>query len=318
MRTIAFSIISILGALLLSVQPIFAQSQSIELSISAIPTNPKPLEQVQLTVSSFSTDLNRSSITWTLNGRLIESGTGKTRVTVTAPATGGTAQIGVTSSNGGTQSGSGTFTLQPGNIDMLWESVDGYVPPFYKGKALPIVNSTIRVSAIPTANSPKQQSYTWTRNDIAQQSSSGYNRSSYTYTNNELQRADTVRVTSGSGFFSGTNSVTITPRTPSLVAYQKHEGFIDYANGATSTLSLTGPGSVLKFEPYYFSTPQTIDQNLNIQMTIDDEDLGTLIPPNELRLSRPENGGVSSLQISIIPTVYSLQNLARTFRLIFN
>ena len=296
----------------------FAQTPSISLSISSSPLNPKPLESVNLTVSSYDIDLNRASITWTYNGQTIDSGTGRTRTTVTAPATGSTGIITVSASSTGLATGSATLALQPGNVDLLWEAVDSYTPPFYKGKALPVVNATIQVTAVPTINSPKQQSFTWTRNGIAQQSSSGYDKSSYLFQNNELQRTEEVRVSSSGGFFNGESVLKITPRTPSLVAYQKYEGFVDYANGATSSVNMSGPGAVLVFEPYYFSVPQNIATNLSIDMSVDGEGLGSLIPPNELRLTRPENGGISSLKVAITTAVYSLQNLNRTFNLIFN
>ncbi len=38
---------------------------------------------------------------------------------------------------------------------------------------------------------------------------------------------------------------------------------------------------------------------------------------NELRLSRPDTGGQSTLGLTITTTTYSLQNLTRTFTLLF-
>ena len=35
------------------------------------------------------------------------------------------------------------FSVSPSEIEVMWESVDGYAPPFYKGKVLPISGSLI-------------------------------------------------------------------------------------------------------------------------------------------------------------------------------
>jgi len=41
------------------------------------------------------------------------------------------------------------IVIEPAQLDILWESTDSYVPPFYEGKALPSIESTIKVVALP-------------------------------------------------------------------------------------------------------------------------------------------------------------------------
>jgi len=47
------------------------------LEVTTLPKNPGPLEMVQVSLQSYLTDLNKATITWTLNGKIVKSGTGE-------------------------------------------------------------------------------------------------------------------------------------------------------------------------------------------------------------------------------------------------
>lgn len=294
-----------------------AMAQSADLSISAIPANPSPLQQVTLRAQSFSVDLDQSVITWKYNNKIVSGGTGRTEIVVTAPAAGEVGIITATIS-GGILPGNASVTLRPASVDMLWEAADSYTPPFYKGKALLSTNGMVRVTAIPTATAPKNVVYRWSHNDEAQQAASGYNKSSFLFRNSELINEELVEVASESGLFQGNGSIRIIPRTPSVVAYQNTDGFINYANGSSGVITTNQPGTILHFEPYYFSVNGTVANELTFDMTNNGETLTGDPRPNELRLSRPEGGGQSQLRLSITPVSYRLQYVDRLFTILFN
>jgi hypothetical protein len=300
---------------ILATKTVFAQSESIDLSIIAIPNDPLPLQQVRLEVKSYAMNLDSATITWKSDGRILDSGVGRTRLTVTAPANGGVATI--TASVGGIGQAVASITLRPSSVDMLWEAADAYTPPFYKGKALPPINGVFRVTAIPAANVPRNLVYRWSRNGSSQQTSSGYGKSSLLFRNSELQTTERVDVSAESGNFTGASSITITPRAPSLVAYQSIDGFIDYANGSTKTISSNQPGTVVRFEPYYFSRSRSITSDLSFNFDVADQPIAGTQTPNELRLSRPEGGGAVSIHAVVDTVTYSLQHIDRLFTLIF-
>lgn len=295
-----------------------AQTESVDLSILAIPHDPKPLGTVQLEAKSFGVNLNLVSLTWKYNDKIIASGIGRTRISVTAPAAGVSGTISVSTNGLGFEATSASITLRPGSVDLLWEAVDSYTPPFYKGKALPATNALIRTYAIPTASAPKQLSYQWTRNNSAVPQSSGYGKSTMVFKNSEFTTQERVTVSAEAGQFFGTNTTTIIPRSPVLVTYEREEGFIDYANGYPGTVTTDAPGVVLRFEPYFFSRPRSSMADLTFDYTINGESVPGDAVPNELRLSRPTNGGVSSIKVAVRPIEYIVQFIERTITLAFN
>lgn len=309
-----------MAAIVLSVYVLIPRTvvaQSADMAITATPGNPAPGQQVFLKAQSFSLDLNQTVITWKYNGALITSGTGKTEIVVTAPKAGQTGII-IATTSGTIIPATASITLRPASVDLLWEAADSYTPPFYKGKALPADGALIRVVGIPAATAPKNNVFKWSHNDEIQQDSSGYNKSSFVFQNGALATSDTVELTLESGSFVGTNAVTITPVSPSLVAYQNNDGFINYAIGSTQSITTNQAGLILHFEPFFFSFLGSIMDSLNIEMSAGDTAIAGDPRVNELRLSRPDEGGESRVNLAISTVAYSLQHIERLFTILFN
>jgi hypothetical protein len=297
----------------------FAQNVGgLDVSISSIPTDPLPGQRVQLQLISYSTNLNEASITWRAGGQIIDSGIGKKTLAITAPQIGETMLISANVKAVGFEEANTEYLIRPGSVELLWEAYDSYTPPFYKGKAMPSINSTIRVAAIPTFNAPKTISYVWSKNDTALPSSSGVNKSWITFKNHELNPVETIKVLVQNTFFSGSDTVTITPKNPSVIAYQKRDGFIEYANGALKDITTTQPGIILRFEPYYFSIPRSINQDLGFSMRAGEMEIAGESQINEIRLSRPEEGGNVSFKVLVHTIAYTLQNANKMFSIQFN
>jgi hypothetical protein len=131
--------------------------QDNEINVETIPDNPQPYQDVTINLTSYATDLNKAIITWQgVNSSQNLSGIGKTSYTFKAggPNTTNTFDITITPV-GSNNTISKRITISPSEIDILWESVDGYTPPFYKGKALPTLGSSIKVVAVPNTNTIK-------------------------------------------------------------------------------------------------------------------------------------------------------------------
>ncbi len=312
----AFAAIAIVVA---SLAIAHAQEAPIDISLSSVPINPAPGQQVTITAQSYSTDISQANLAWTYNGKSIASNVGQTQITVAAPASGVIGVIGVTATGNGFTSSSATLTLNPGSVDLLWEGADSHVPPFYKGRALPSTGGMIRVVAVPTINAPKNLSYSWSQNDNALQSESGYNKNSIEFQNSALIPTEQIAVTASSGAYSGNSSITIAPGNPNILSYLSTNGFIDYANGSAGSLNTSGTGVVVHFEPYFFSAPNDIVKDLAISYTDND---GNALPPgnakNELRLSAPTSGNQVQFNVAISTIAYSLQNISQAFTVNFN
>lgn len=287
-----------------------------DLNLNSIPSDPQPLQKVTVTAESYGMNLDQANITWKYNNVVIDSGVGRKTVTLTAPKAGTTGIITVTSTNSeGTTTA--TLVLRPGSVDLLWEAPDSYTPPFYKGKALASVNSLIRVAAIASSIAPKQLTYTWSGNDSVLGSLSGYGKSSLVFRNDVLDPIEKVSVSVQGGSFTGGAKISVTPGTPSMVIYEKEEGFIDYANGSSTTLTTQKPGLILRVEPFFFSVATSLTRNLAFSIQEGDVDITNTSAPNELYLSSPGRTISSLFTITVDTVTYSLQNLTRNFTINF-
>lgn len=309
-------LLAVLAFFLITTQTL-AQSMA-EISLSTIPADPTPGTSVRIEAQSYGADLDQSNITWRYNGKVIDGGIGRKSITITAPASGAVGTLTMTATGAGFDSTTATLVLRPASIDLLWEAADSYTPPFYKGKALPSTNSLIRVTSIPSASAPKQLVYTWSRNNSVLGSSSGFGKSSLLFRNSELEPSESISVEASSGAFTGTASVVIVPGDPSVVAYQKDEGYIDYANGASSAVNTGQDGLVLRFEPYFFSAPLSLARSLSFTISENDIDVTNEGVQNELYLSAPEGRGSALFMVGINTVTYTLQQLLRPFTINFN
>jgi len=296
----------------------FAQTEAPDLTITAIPSDPLPGQSIQLQVVSFGANLNFANVVWRQDTRIIDSGVGKTRTVVTAPAAGVTSNISVSISGSTVPSASTAFLLRSAGVDLLWESVDSYTPPFYKGKAMPSVGTIIRATAVASTTAPKTLQYTWYRNGTLQPNYSGTNRASFYIKKDDINVQESIKVTAASSSFSSSTNAVITPKTPSLVLYQKNEGFIDYSHGSTRLFTTGQPGIVLRFEPYFFSSLRGIMNDLSFDVSTGEQRISGQANINEFRLSRPDNGGEVPLRVIINNASYSSQTLDRIFSLIFS
>lgn len=294
----------------------YAQNAAVDVAITAVPNKPVPGETVTLSLTSYGADIAQASISWTYNGKIFASGIGKTTVAIVAPASGATGTVVASVSSAGLDTGSAVLVLRPGSLDMLWEAVDAYVPPFYKGKALLSVGGAVRVSAIPAVTVPRNLSYTWSKNGSALQALSGYNKSSIAFRHNPLDTTTRIGLTAASGAYSASAEFPVTIAGPSAIAYKTSNGFIDFAHGYSDTITFRESGAIIRIEPYYFSVVRNSLADLSLTASIDGQTLASEVP-NEFALSRPETGGASKLEITIATVIYSLQNLAKTFTLAF-
>jgi hypothetical protein len=305
-----------------SVSSSYAQFENTNLgsdvSINITPANPEPGQNITAEIKSYSLDINQSSIVWRYNGAVIASGVGKTRINTIAPSSNGGALLTATVSSAGSSPITTSINIKAASIDLLWEAVDSYTPPFYKGKALLSRNGIIRATAIPNINSPKNLSFEWSRNGSVDLDISGYNKSSIVFKNETLKQQEDISVNATNGLFSGTSSLSLVPDSPEIITYQKQEGFTDYSRGYREALSTAALGIVLRFEPYFFYIPKSISSNLSFSIKNEDTSIYGSPEPNEIDLSAPEIKGESNLDISINTIFYSLQNAASKFKILFN
>lgn len=147
--------------------PLFASAKLDLISIRTNPETPAPNQDVQVIVESYAVNLNTANIIWYIDGIALKEGPAE-KVFNTRTKDFGvpvTIDIVILTADGGRFDKQ--IVLKPEEVDMLWEA-NTYVPPFYKGKALPTYKSIVKVTAIPRFNSlssnPAEYYYRWTMN----------------------------------------------------------------------------------------------------------------------------------------------------------
>ena len=206
-----------------------AQSVS-EISINVIPENPAPGESVTINLNSYTMDLNSLKITWLISGKNVLSGIGNKSYTVTAPTAGSetTVTIQVASGETGLET---KVVIRPSVMVVLWQADDSYVPPFYKGKALPTPDSTIKIVAMPevkvgsTYLDPKNMTYSWRKDFTNDPDASGYGKNYFSYVSDYLDASNFIEVnaTTVDQKYSSTASTTVGTFQPELVFYRNNE-----------------------------------------------------------------------------------------------
>jgi hypothetical protein len=247
------------AALLQNVEP---------LSIIINPKNPKPFSTVTARVESFRFDVERSVVTWYINGKKTASGTGKTQISFSVGDGGKQTTVEVVALS----ETSGTFTqeltVRPADVALLWEA-DTYTPHFYKGKALASSAARIKITAFPELAdssgrpiSPRDLVYQWQLNGSNLPNQSGYGARTITVTGSRIYR-DTeilVEVSSIDKRIVAKKILIIPSSDPKLVLYENHplEG-VKYEQALSSSLSLSLPEVSIRAEPYFFSDIRTLD-----------------------------------------------------------
>lgn len=243
--------------------PALAQNSIDSIGLYLNPNDPKPSQSVLATVSSSNHNINLLNVSWSLDGKLMKSGIGEKNFSFTAPPVGGSKQVlvVVTMANGTKVEKTQTIKFD-GEIDLIWESVDGYTPPFYRGKTLPIKQGIIRVSAIPNVKdgkginiSAKNFVYTWTKDGKNLAPQSGFGKNSMIFGNQILDRNNQIDVSVASSEKTAKASIVVPLFEPEIVFYEYNQlrGAPNYSKAFTGNTSIKQPRITLVAEPYFLA-----------------------------------------------------------------
>lgn len=276
--------------------------------VSVAPENPAPEEEVTITLNSYAADLNSVSISWLVGGKNISSGIGLKTFTVKAPAA--SAELRVTAvldlPDGRLEK---VILLRPAVMALLWQANDSYVPPFYRGKALPTLGSEIKLVAIPEiktsagAVSPKNMVYSWKKDYGNDAAASGYGKNYYIFTQDYLEDANNIGVTAATtdGRYSSAGEMTVRVFDPKILFYK-----IDSALGTIWEYAI-GSGhrivgeEILEAAPYFVSPSDVRLPSLIWDWSINGTYVGVEgILPNVLPVrAQPGASGTSSIKVEL-------------------
>ena len=276
-----------------------------DITISTIPKNPQPYENVTIELSSYATDLNRANIEWRDKTGVLLSGYGEKQYSFTATGPNISTVFNVTIEPADSITViNKTVTISPSEIEVLWESVDGYTPPFYKGKSFVAPEGVIKVVAIPNTiqGNKGNLTYTWKIDNSVVLDASGYNKNSYIFKNSEFNSNEQIEVSASSvdGRYNATKKIEIPTTTPKIVFYKKSptEGIL-YNNALTNENFMNEDEMTVTAIPYFFSTKGYTDSELSYKWQINGENITTPTKKTEITIRPASRGGSATIGLTI-------------------
>lgn len=320
------------GAICLSLASVlFVHAQTLPqnslVTVKQVPEYPNQGDAVSISLSTYAFDINSSQVVWLVDGKIKTQGTGLKTITQNAPTNGSktTIEAQITTQDG--KKYSKTIILSPQDIDLLWEATDSYVPPFYKGKAIPAEQALVKFTAIPHFIEGGKEldrtktAFYWKRADKTVPSVSGFGKNSYLIILDYLTEGETIEVSAQAVGSSATakRSVYITPTEPEILVYEANPllGTL-YGKSFTRGVKLGSSEITFVAEPFGFSGKSKIYSALEYLWTVNGEVTDPNENPNRITVRTPEEGsGESLLKIQITSVDKILQEKSREIPLKF-
>ncbi|MEK7564553.1 MAG: hypothetical protein AAB510_03250 [Patescibacteria group bacterium] len=296
------------------------------ISINMSPENPKAGESVSITVSSYVASLDGTLISWYVNGKKISSQIGQKTFSTTTPVNGSETTIRAVISlpDGEIEK---VVVAKPLTMIMLWQATNSYVPPFYRGKALPTADSEIKVTALPEIKnkagiiSPKNMIYSWKKNYNNDAEGSGYGKNSFTFTNDYLEDSDNIEVIASTvdGLYSTKKNMDIGVVSPKISFYRNDPLLGTLWEQALRDRHQIQDNEVIIAEPYFISPKQIHSPQLAWTWYINDEIVDIVGYRKNIIPLKIEEGvsGISRLKLEIENKYQILETANKTITVEF-
>ena len=295
-------LILLLGLWLTPTNLPFVLAQDFYIEIN--PSNPGPNTLVNARIISYSFDVDRSYITWSIDNKIALQGTGKKVFSFTTGALGigTTLRVNITTEDG--FSISKTVVLGANDVDLLWEALT-YTPAGYPGKAMPTPQSLIKIVAFPHLflNGYKLSNenliYKWSIDYKMMPSVSGTNKNTLIFSKFDFpgdEHIIKVQVTNQNNTAVAEKRIKISSAEPKILFYQEHplEG-TRYQKALKDAITFSEEEIQVRAEPYFFSR-NNIDA-LSYEWTIDGK-------------KTVKKGFSNILHLRIEPGAYGIFNIA--------
>ncbi len=148
------------------------------ITIITTPEYPGPNETIKATVRGYLIDLNRSNISWSINGKIIDKGVGRETFSFQNGDSGKTTTLAMVINTSDGMYIKKERSFKPIGMTISWEA-DTYTPPFYKGKPLLSPEALVRVVVFPDTGAHNNFVYDWSKNTTVITNASGYGKNSF-------------------------------------------------------------------------------------------------------------------------------------------
>ena len=285
--------------------PIFNADLTLELS----PLYPRPGETVRVTARSTLVDLSGATLEWLENGKKVAGGVGVTFVDAKAGALGTETTVTAIVFENGIEVRRESARIHPIELELLWES-DSYVPPFFRGRALPSAGTMLSLEAIPRFKRAGGSfvpdgdiTFTWRRNGYVVQKVSGRGASRVRLESPSLFGVDTItaEARTSDGLFESAASVRIRSVEPQLVLYEKHPLFGVMYHNAIPPRSFR-PEVEVSFTavPYFAEALTDTDGRLTYEWKVNGNSIGNdLERPNSITINARGSSGLALIELAL-------------------
>lgn len=331
---ININILAIICLISLSIIPFGALAQSFtsfedlgleeQISVKMTPEIPGPHENVDVYVTSYMFDMDKSVISWYLNETLLKKDLGLRSASFKTGAIGekSVVRLSIQKSTGSTIEK--TFTVTPAEVDIVVEPIT-YTPPFYKGRSVATFESPIKLIAVPNfvdingrAVPDSEMVYTWKVNGKVVQGKSGARKNTYIHETDIISRPVEVTLTASPVNSEQTAKITrvIDFIQPQILIYEDNPIFgTIFERAVNGDFVLNRQEIVFEAVPMFFDLEAMRGQyvwNVNGKEIIGLSD-------REITFRREDsNPGIASVSISIRDTEKILQAARASFSLTYN
>ncbi|MEK7478143.1 MAG: hypothetical protein AAB645_02130 [Patescibacteria group bacterium] len=259
--------------LLLAPWPVLAYTETTsggEVKANVYPGSPGPNETVNISLGSYSADLETSSISWSEDGKTYPALIGQSSFSFTMGSLGSTKEISasITALSGGNIEKNFTFTA--GSVDILWEA-NTYVPPFYQGHSQPSSDSQLKIVAIPHIFAADGQPLGL--NQLVFKWQNGSSRLSagkpgVNYLTIQAEKPGgkislTLNIYDLFGQLLISKDINIPTSNPQILVYENKPLVGMQYQRALTSIDLSTPEIALQVEPYFFSLPDVMANQLS-------------------------------------------------------
>ena len=288
----------------------FVLAETSDFSVEASPESPKSFETITLSLRSFTVDLNRSVVSWAVNGKTALSGIGKTSFSFQTAKAGTSYTIDISVKDSGLGVLTKRLSFRVGEVDLLWEATDSYVPPFYKGKALPASQGSIKLVAVPNLFSgskklsPDELVYRWKRNDKYREltAQSGYGKKSVLIRGDLIKSGESIEVEASSlnNGSAGQGRASFSYENPLIVFYEDRpaEG-VGYNRAISGEFNLPNKESTILAVPYFFSAKARESKTISYSWRVGNKDISGTDGNKSFITLREEGSGSGSENVSV-------------------
>jgi len=289
-------------------------------ALAVNPLFPQPYTDVTVSIEAYSMDTVGATITWFVDGVEQTSFRNARSLTLRTGTLGKKISVSaiVKMLNGP------SFTVRrdiiPAAVDLILES-DTYVPAFYRGRALPSGNASMRAIAIPhvgTSQSPLSFTYRWELGGSVLFGGPIRGKQSADVTMSRFANERlSVTVIDQNGVSVAQKTIMLNPIEPELHFYEDNPLRGLHERAILDSLTLIGDETTVYAEPYYMNTNLT-PESVDFTWSINGEETAYKNPDQHTITLRKSGGSGNALvELKALTTTKIPQYLRGAFSIVF-